>query len=415
VSIWPSEWVGAAPKPIELRGLTTPALTVQFSPDSGSLVATGLNPAYWSWNLRSHPGGKQPSVIGREQAPEAIHEFAASPARDWFAAACAKRGEVKLFAADGCGEWVIGKHVPDATGVAFDPRGRWLASGGVDGTIKVWEMGSLAGAIETGMPIPGPRHVLDVSDARIQYSRRVAFHPRGTLYATCGDGLLFEWDLNADDPGAGRKAYEIHSIQFMLADVEISPDGKYMAVVRHGNDSEPKPGETQFGNMVLVFDVSASGPPVPIAELRSAAGQGATNLDFSSDSRWLAVSGAGEAPRVWDLQATDIEASRRSAPVATQIMAGVAFSPNGETLALAGSDGRIHLWDWQGAGRPRSISTGAAIVSLAWVDGTRLASAGEAGRIEVWETDLATLKAEAREIAGRKLSVEERRRFRIQH
>ncbi len=47
------------------------------------------------------------------------------------------------------------------------------------------------------------------------------------------------------------------------------------------------------------------------------------------------------------------------------------------------------------------------------IDDTRLATAGAKGRVGVWETDLARLKQSARAIAGRELSEEELKLFRV--
>ena len=412
VSVWPAEWDGAAPEPVVLRGLTTQALTVQFSPTGDSLLATGRNPAYWWWDLRSHESGAQPRLVGASGNREPIEEIAISPAGKWFAVACGKGGAVKLVASDGHGEYVIGRHDPVASGVAFDPLGRWVASGGIDGTIKVWEMAALNSAARAGRDLPGPLHVLDVSDARIEYVRRVVIHPRGTLYATCGDGWLFEWDLNLERPGEARSRHMVHSIQYMLPDLCISPDGRWLAVARYGSDPVPKAGETQFGSMVLLFDVSSPGRPLPVAEL-PANFRGRTNVCFSADSRWLAASADGRGPSVWDLASEDSATTRLDAPFSADVMAGVAFSPDGQTLAFGGSDGTIHLWAWRGTRRGLQLATGDPVYSLAWLDESRLVSGGVAGRVGVWETDVQSLKQLARSIAGRQLSIEELKRFRV--
>ena len=94
-------------------------------------------------------------------------------------------------------------------------------------------------------------------------------------------------------------------------------------------------------------------------------------------------------------------------------MPGIAFSPDGQTLAIGRDDGTLHLWNWHAEGGVRTVATGREIHSVEWLDETRLIAGGAAGAI-IWDTDLARLKAYARATAGRELLDHERRRFRIQ-
>lgn len=79
---------------------------------------------------------------------------------------------------------------------------------------------------------------------------------------------------------------------------------------------------------------------------------------------------------------------------------GVAFAPGSDTLAIAASDGRFHLWDWQSQRQPRTVVTGYAEATLAWLDDSRLLLGGNRGQVAVWETSLARLKSLAREVHG---------------
>jgi WD40 repeat protein len=74
-------------------------------------------------------------------------------------------------------------HTTVVTSVAFGPVGGILASGGADGTIKMW---NVATGRPTGRPLPGDRGAV--------YS--VAFSPDGWTLASGGaDGTIKMWNV----------------------------------------------------------------------------------------------------------------------------------------------------------------------------------------------------------------------------
>jgi WD40 repeat protein len=203
----------------------------------------------------------------------------------------------------------------------------------------------------------------------------------------------------------------LHTIKYLLPDIAISPDGRWLAVSRHGWDSEPVEGSVQVGNMVLLYDI---GDPDNLRFKCALKGKflEKTSLDFSPDSRWLAAGSASGGAHVWDLAAKDLEASLRVSPISAQLLHGIAFSPDGRWLGLGGSDGGIHLWEWQIDHRVRTITKGNAAHSLTWLSDSRLASGGQGGRVAIWETDIEHLTPVARKAAGRELEDDEWARFR---
>lgn len=405
VTLWPAADLDVGAKPLELHGLPTPALNLTFSPDSQFLIAHGPGSHFRAWPLLSVEAGRIPQTLPGEAAN--IADLAISPDERWVAVACAKehpdgrsdRGLVKLLPLGGdCAERVLTHHNEAATGVAFCPHGRWLASTGVDGFVRIWDMATLTQSQADTDKTPLPKHTLDMTDTRLTYRRRVAFHPAGRLYATSGDGILFEWDLRADTPETTRREHALHSISYLLPDVTVSPDGTRLAVARHGWDLAGE-GTTQDGNMVLLYDVSDPDILRPLTNLR-AHFLDTTSLRFSADSRWLAAGAAGRGVLVWDLHAADIAESRRKAPVSAHLLGDVAFSPDGKWIGIAASDGHFHLWDWRSPRRPRTIVTGAAEAALSWIEDGRLIVGGKEGRVAIWETRLSHLQSMAEDLLG---------------
>jgi WD40 repeat protein len=107
---------------------------------------------------------------------------------------------------------------------------------------------------------------------------------------------------------------------------------------------------------------------------------------FSRDGRTLAFAGRDGTVRVWDLA--------RRQPVGEPLrghegeVRGVAFSPDGKNLASAGADGTVRLWDLtrrQPRGEPLRGHQG-SIYGVAFSgDGRTLASVGLEGIVRLWD------------------------------
>jgi WD40 repeat protein len=105
---------------------------------------------------------------------------------------------------------------------------------------------------------------------------------------------------------------------------------------------------------------------------------------FSPDGNTIATAGKDGTVRLWDPRSGDPRSVLRSR---TDEVNWVAFPPDGRTLATAGDDQTIKLWDAE-TGRLKSTLTGhhgEVVAVLFTPDGRRVLSGGRDGRIILWD------------------------------
>ena len=346
--------------------------SVSFSPDSRTLASTvsGNNEVHL-WDIDT--GKRIGALTGHT---EWVASFSFSPDEDSrILASGGVDGTVRLWNVDTMKETGSLEHTGIVYSVSFSPDGKTLASAG--DTLRLWNLDTMK---EIGALI-----------GHSDWVSSVTFSPDGKALASVGgrrgDRELVLWDVE------GRR--EIAWYEHISDDISISfsPDSKTLASMSY-----------DYG-AVYLWDV-ATGKKENITVTRHT--DDVTTASFSPDSKTLASGGKDETVRLWDVETrTEIGTLNGHAGWVTS----VSFSPvrDSDMLASGGYDGTVRLWDVKDPSEIATLTghTDSVRSVIFSPNGKRLASiaGGHPGReARLWDVgkrqEIATLPAPVRSLGG---------------
>ncbi|MBN2471050.1 MAG: protein kinase [Anaerolineae bacterium] len=292
-------------------------------------------------------------------------------------------------------------HTDGVRAVVFSPDGALIASGGRDGTVQLWDVGTTA-------PVDDPAALHD------EWVNSVAFSPDGEWIACAGsDGLIHLWAV-----GAPEASLELVDHSEEVWHVAFSPDGSQLVSVGVDGarlwdlttDAETPAARLLEGHTDTVYAAAFSPNGAllatagadrtirlwdanswePVGEPLEAHSNWVLDIAFSPNGRLLASTGVDSSIVLWDL--TTLEALGQIRSAHTNWIRSVSFSPDGTQLLTASTDGTLRLWD---------VSSGEVITTLTghqdavWdaafsPDGRTIASAGQEGAVILWQPGTST-------------------------
>jgi eukaryotic-like serine/threonine-protein kinase len=234
-------------------------------------------------------------------------------------------------------------HGGEAYALIYSGDGRWLVSGGFDGTVRAWDLGSGAehllaehcGSISTlvaernGSRVAAASadnliRVFDLTTGSVQLLDghhgavwKVVVSPQGGMLASAGsDGTIQLWSRD----GEALRVLSGHRGQ--VYNLAFSPDGQTLAST--GADRTVRIWQVRDGSSRRL-----DAPPFMLIPLH-----------FSPDGKWLAAAGQGDAVRLWQLPlGTTFDLAGH-----TDQVLRMAFSPDGALLATASFDHTVRVW-----------------------------------------------------------------------
>lgn len=220
---------------------------------------------------------------------------------------------------------------------------------------------------------------------------KIAFSPDGKIIASGDDrGSVYFWDLETRQPVGDPLFGNLSGI----TSLSFHPDNNTVVA---GGCARLDASYTCVQGEIRVWDIASRslvGPPLLVH------GGYVQSLEFSPDGSLLASGGCAEWDAstacnssevvLWEWEDNSLQRISSPATEGSGTVWGVAFSPDGRTLAAGTDEGFIYLWDVSNPGSPAAraepIDTLSGIYALDFSsDGNLLASAGFDHTISLWD------------------------------
>jgi WD40 repeat protein len=242
----------------------------------------------------------------------------------------------------------------------FGPDHRWLASGGADNTIRLWD-------VDSG-------HELRALIGHKNWIKSLAVSRNGELLASgSNDRTVRVWNVSS-----GRELLSLAGHEGPVEVVSFSPDDRW--IISGSTDSTIKVWDTVSGRLLQTLRAHLAG---------------VTALAISPDGKILASAAADNSIKLWD---TATWHQLRTLNKQTRKITTLAFSHDGRHLVSGSIDGSLILWDTTN-GRDRMLArlVAAPVLASAFIAADEFLSVSADGTVASW--DAATGK-QKRVVAG---------------
>jgi len=328
--------------------------TTAFSPNGKILVTADLKGITKLWDVQS---GQE---LARMNSDQVVLHIAFSPDSKIVATAGvggAPDNTVHLWDSQSGRELTHLTHDSHVQSIAFSPDGTTIATASLDGTARLWD-------VKNAQQLLRLDHDVTVN--------AVAFSPDGKTFVTVSGDTARLWDSQS---GQELISFNHNSLSKFVA---FSPDGKTVAT--GSNDDTVKLWSAQSGQELASLDAESTINALAFSP------DGRTIITASRDSRarlWDSQSGRELAKfKHYDSEADDLNLMR----IAVEGVTSVAYSPDSKTVATAGVDKTVRLWDIQKGEEIARLNHDDEVWNLSFSPDGRIIATASGGTVQLWNT-----------------------------
>ncbi|MGW0807907.1 nSTAND1 domain-containing NTPase [Nonomuraea sp. NPDC002799] len=347
-------WDTATSRPLgaAFTGHAEAVIDVAISPDGATLATVSWDNTARLWNVATR---RQTGVL--RQGPAGFNAIAFSPDGTRVATA-GSAGRTILWDTAGLQQvLVLADNVSGVERVAFSPDGGLLAAAGGDGVVRLADPRI---HLQVGTPMPA--------------RAAAALSPDGRTLAAGAPGkddpAIQLWDVATQrpiGPPLTPRAVTSRSARRSVATIAFTPDGRTLLTAGSGG--------------LRLWDVAGRREIAHDATLHGVTG-------LSPDGAFAAVQ-QDEAIAFWDVARRRESGPRIHVPGHTDVITAIAISPDGATLASAGFDNRVRLFDVAArreiTGSPPAADGGLVNALAFSPDGRTLAFTAADHAVRLWD------------------------------
>jgi WD40 repeat protein len=250
--------------------------------------------------------------------------------------------------------------------INFSPDSKSIAAASTDKTILIWKC------------FDGK--ILRILKGHQDWVYDVQYSSNGELIVSSGGGSDKSLRLWRSNDGALLKTIEkAHNASMYLS---VSPNNKLIATA--GNDQILK--IWNISNILSASESRLNTSSNPSILLKSIKGHTSefNGISFSPDSQSIALAGADKTVTLWTLDS----ALAKTLKVSKFEVKKVSFSSNSKVIATTGADNTVRLWDRYGNFLKAFEGQKDWIFGLSFSSNAKMiASASEDGTVNIWRTD----------------------------
>ena len=302
----------------QLGGDTTPRTplnAVAFSPDGRSLVAVGSNRPAVVWDVASTTANGDEELTLRSDT----EILGVAYGEDGLIALAAADGSVTVLNSDEAStDWLDLFHGGTVNDVVFSPDDKQLASAGINGMVRIWEVASGEMLHEWRSH---PAAVKDVVYAPNGEDRNQNLATAGT------DGTARIWSAKS-----GALQRTLQASKAALLAIAYDSEGRRLATA--GADG-----------MAIIWDTLTGVEELAIsAHISAGIASNVSDVAFSADGRYLATASDDTTAKIWDASTGELQHILAGHAAA---VTGAIFYETGqhERLITASADGKLRFWD----------------------------------------------------------------------